>query len=77
MVIFTKFDGQIASEFVNLTDKGVEEKWKRAREIAEVTFQNVYLPKVLDAKYPPKAYVRLEGENDEDFFLKYGSNVAS
>ena len=77
MVIFTKFDGQIASEFVNLTDKGVEEKWKRAREIAEVTFQNVYLPKVLDAKYPPKAYVRLEGKNDEDFFLKYGSNVAS
>ena len=77
MVIFTKFDGQIASEFVNLTDTGVEEKWGRAREIAEVTFQEVYLPKVLDAKYPPKAYVRLEGKNDEDFFLKYGSNVAS
>ena len=77
MVIFTKFDGQIASEFVNLTDTVVEEKWERAREIAEVTFQKVYLPKVLDAKYPPKAYVQLEGKNDEDFFLKYGSNVAS
>ena len=47
------FDGQIAGEFVNLTDTGGEEKWERAREIAEVTFQKVYLPKVLDAKYPP------------------------
>ena len=72
MVIFTKFDGQIASEFVNLTDTKDEDKWGRAREIAEITFQNVYLPKVLDAKYPPKAYVRLEGENKEDFSLKMG-----
>ena len=75
MVIFTKFDGQIATQFVNLTDAKGEDKWEKAREIAESTFQKVYLPKVLDAKYPPKAYVRLEGENDEDFFLKNGSNV--
>ncbi|KAF8342425.1 hypothetical protein F5887DRAFT_1135561 [Amanita rubescens] len=60
VVIFTKFDGQIASEFVNLTDSKDEDKWERAREIAEITFQKVYLPKVLDAKYPPKAYVQLE-----------------
>ena len=77
MVIFTKFDGQIASEFVNLTEATEEDKWERAREIAEITFQKVYLPKVLDAKYPPKAHVRLEGENNEDFFLKNGSNVVS
>ena len=77
MVIFTKFDGQIASEFVNLTDPYDEDKWERARELAEITFQKVYLPKVLDVKYPPKAYVRLEGENDEDFFLKNGSNVVT
>ncbi len=70
MVIFTKFDGQVASEFVNLIDEKDEDKWERAREIAEITFQKVYLPKVVDARYPPKAYVRLEGENDEDFFLK-------
>ncbi len=76
VVIFTKFDGQIASEFVNLTDTKDEDKWERAREIAEITFQKVYLPKVLEAKYPPKAYVRLEGENDEDVFLKMG-NVGS
>ncbi|KAF8317524.1 hypothetical protein F5887DRAFT_1066597 [Amanita rubescens] len=60
VVIFTKFDGQMASEFVNLTDAKDEDKWERAREIADITFQKVYLPKVLDAKYPPKAYVRLE-----------------
>ncbi|KAF8638401.1 hypothetical protein AX14_010192, partial [Amanita brunnescens Koide BX004] len=60
VVIFTKFDGQIASQFVNLTDVTDEDKWERAREIAEITFQKVYLPKVLGAKYPPKAYVQLE-----------------
>ena len=79
MVTFTKFDGQIASEFVNLTDSNAkdEDKWESAREIAEITFQKVYLPKVLDAKYPPKAYVQLEGENDEDLFLKSRNNVVS
>ncbi|KAF8341094.1 hypothetical protein F5887DRAFT_888157, partial [Amanita rubescens] len=69
VVIFTKFDGQIATEFVNLPDAKDEDKWKRASEIAEITFQKVYLPKVLDTKYPPKAYVRLEGESDGDMDL--------
>ena len=77
VVIFTKFDGQIASEFVNLTDPMDGDKWARARGIAEITFHRVYLPKVLDVKYPPKAYVRLEGENDESFFPKNGSYVFS
>ncbi len=77
MVIFTKSDGQIASEFVNFTGAKDEDKWKRARKFAEATFQKVYLPKVLDAKYPPKAYVRLEGENDEELFLDNRSNVIS
>jgi hypothetical protein len=72
VVIFTKFDGQIASEFVNLADSKDEDNWERSREIAEITFQAVYLPKVLYTKYPPKAYVRLEGESDECFFLKMG-----
>ena len=71
VVIFTKFDGQIASEFVNLTNSKDEDKWERAREIAQITFQKVYLPKVLDSKYPPKAYVQLEGKN-EDVSLKMG-----
>ena len=67
VVVFTKFDGQMASEFVNLTDTKDDDKWERATELAEINFQKVYLPKVLDAKYPPKAYVRLEGKNDEHF----------
>ena len=76
MVIFTKFDGQVTSEYANLTD-GLEDEdqWERAREIAETTFQKDYLPKVLDAKYPPKAYVRLEGENDA--FSLINCNVVS
>jgi hypothetical protein len=63
VVIFTKFDGQISSEFVNLTDAHDEDRWGRAREAAETTFRKVYLPKVLNTKYPPKACVRLEGKN--------------
>ncbi|KAF8349579.1 hypothetical protein F5887DRAFT_914499 [Amanita rubescens] len=39
-----------------------------ARKNAEITFQKTYLPKVLNAQYPPKCYVRLEDmdipEND-------------
>ena len=72
VAIFTKFDGQIASEFVNLTDSTDDDKWERAREIAEIIFQKVYLPKVFNAKYPPKTYVRLEGENGEGVFLNMG-----
>ncbi len=72
VVIFTKFDGQVASEYVNLTDAKDEDRWRRAREIAEITFQKVYLPKFLDTRCPPKAYVRLEGKSDENFFLKMG-----
>jgi len=63
VVVFTKFDGQMINEYVNLTDQNVEDKWGRARNNAEHTFQGVYLPRVLDTKYPPKAFVRLEGEN--------------
>jgi hypothetical protein len=70
VVIFTKFDGQIASEYVNLTDTKDEDKWERARDIAKIAFEQVYLPKVLEVNYPPKAYVRFEGENYENFFLK-------
>ncbi|KAF8344641.1 hypothetical protein F5887DRAFT_1202836, partial [Amanita rubescens] len=60
VVVFTKFDGQMINEYVNLTDQNIEDKWGRARNNAEHTFQGVYLPRVLDAKYPPKAFVRLE-----------------
>ena len=61
VVIFTKFDGQIIQESTQLND--AEDKWDKARENADKTFQGVYLPKVLSTRYPPKAYVRLEGGN--------------
>ena len=64
MVVFTKFDGQIIQESGKLDD--IEDdavKWGTARKNAESTFQTVYLPKVLDTEYPPKAYVHLEGED--------------
>jgi hypothetical protein len=63
VVVFTKFDGQIINEYVNLPIMEIEDKWGKARENAKVIFQTVYLPKVLHAQYPPKGYVRLEGEN--------------
>ena len=61
VVAFTKFDGQIIQEASKLGDMDDAVKWDKARENAEITFQTVYLPKVLDTKYPPKAHVCLGG----------------
>jgi len=71
VVIFTKFDGQVINEFAGLPDTApTEDKWEYARNIAERVFCSIYLPKILDAKYPPKGYVRLEGENSGHFCLQ-------
>ncbi|KAF8335093.1 hypothetical protein F5887DRAFT_624095 [Amanita rubescens] len=59
VVVFTKFDGQIIKEYVDLPDVD-EHKWDKARENAEATFRTIYLPKVLNTQYPPKGYVQLE-----------------
>ena len=63
VVVFTKFDGQIIQESGKLDDMDLDDavKWDKARCNAEITFQKVYLPKVFGTKYPPKAYVCLEG----------------
>ena len=64
MVVFTKFDGQIIQESGKLDNvDGMDDaaKWDKARVNAEITFQSVYLPKVFDTNYPPKAYVCLGG----------------
>jgi hypothetical protein len=61
VVVFTKFDGQIIQEFEKLNDMDNAVKWDKAKENAEITFQTVYLPKVLGINYPPKAYVCLGG----------------
>ena len=66
VTIFTKFDGQIVAEYVRLTDiENTEDRWEKAKENAEISFQTVYLPKVLNTEHPPKAYLRLQGENGD------------
>jgi hypothetical protein len=61
VVVFTKFDGQIIQEYRKLGDMDDAVKWEKAGENAEITFQTVYLPKVLQTDYPPKAFVCLGG----------------
>ena len=62
VVVFTKFDGQIIQESGKLGNMDDDPaKWDKAKENAEITFQSVYLPKVFDTIYPPKAYVCLGG----------------
>ena len=61
VVVFTKFDGQIIQESGKLDDLNDAVKWDKAKVNAEITFQQVYLPKVLGTNYPPKAYVCLGG----------------
>ena len=76
MVIFTKFDGQVIQESGKLND--IEDdavKWDMAMENAEITFQTVYLPKVFNTTYPPKAHVRLEGKDSKHFLLQNRDNM--
>ena len=61
VVVFTKFDGQIIQESGKLDDLDHAAKWDKAKVNAEITFQQVYLPKVLGTNYPPRAYVCLGG----------------
>ena len=70
MVIFTKFDAQIIQESVKLNNMENHDKWVMARENADITFQSIYLASVLSTQHPPKAYVRLEGEEYKHFHLR-------
>ena len=69
VVIFTKFDAQIIQEFVMLND--LEDKWTKARKNAEITCNSIYFARVLGTQYPPKACVRLEGEENKHFNLRW------
>lgn len=72
IVIFTKFDAQIIQEYVKLENiEGRSDRWEKARTHAENTYNEVYLSKVLNANFPPKAYVKLEGENNESYTLGF------
>ena len=44
--------------------------WEKANENAENSFQTAYLPKVMDTKYPPRAYLRLSGKKSENSLHK-------
>jgi hypothetical protein len=71
VVIFTKFDAQIIQESIKLNNmENYEDKWTRARENADISFQSIYLAKVFSTEYPPKAYVKLEGEESKDFHFR-------
>jgi hypothetical protein len=68
VVIFTKFDAQIIQEAVKLDNmENYEDKWAMARDKADITFQSTYLARVLGTQHPPRAYVRLEGEESKHF----------
>ena len=61
---FTKFDGLIIQEYGELNKvQDDEERWAQAKENAEKTFQEAYLSKIMDTKFPPKAHVHLQGED--------------
>ena len=76
MVVFTKFDGQIIQESEKLNDIDDAVKWDKARENAEITFQKVYLPKVLGTNHPPKAYVCLGG-GDLQYYARNTHNTST
>ncbi len=66
MTIFTKFDGQIIAEYGKLGDSCEDkDKWGEARINAKASFEQIYLPKVLNTKHPPKAYIQLEGRENK------------
>ncbi|KAF8733304.1 hypothetical protein AX14_003941 [Amanita brunnescens Koide BX004] len=61
VTIFTKFDAQIIQEYTKLADvEAHKDKWEQARENAENFYQEAYVSKVHETKYPPKGYVVLE-----------------
>jgi hypothetical protein len=64
VTIFTKFDAQIIQEYTKLAEvEAHKDKWEQARENAENFYQEAYVSKVHETKYPPKGYVVLEGGN--------------
>ena len=65
VAIFTKFDGLVTKEYGKLDDdfESDEERWKKAEDNAENTFQQLY-NRIMNTQYPPKAHVQLRGGSD-------------
>jgi hypothetical protein len=64
VLVFTKFDALELKCYSKLREeeKSHEEASIQVLELAHKTFQDKYLPRVLNAKFPPKAYVCLSGK---------------
>jgi hypothetical protein len=58
LAIFTKFDALVTQEYAKLPES--EDRLKEAKAKADITLEKIYIPKVMETKYPPKAYVKLE-----------------
>jgi GTPase Era involved in 16S rRNA processing len=67
VLIFTKFDALEDKSYSKLRDQGKEhqEAEKEVSELADKIFKDEYLPRVLDAEFPPKTYVCLAEMNKE------------
>jgi len=63
VLIFTKFDALEDMCYGKLRDQGKshEEASIQMLELANKTFQQEYLPRILDAEFPPKTYICLAG----------------
>ena len=63
VLIFTKFDALEDMCYGKLRGQGksVEEASIQMLELANKIFQQEYLPRILDAEFPPKTYICLAG----------------
>ena len=63
VLIFTKFDALADKCYNRLRDQGKDhqEAESEVPELANKVFQDEYLSRVLDTKFPPKTYVCLAG----------------
>jgi hypothetical protein len=73
MLIFTKFDALEDKCYSKLRDQGKshQEAENEVPELANKVFQDEYLSRILDAEFPPKAYVCLKSNVQVFVFIQY------
>ena len=73
VLIFTKFDALEVKCYSKLREQGKnhEEASMQVPELANKTLQEEYLPRVLDAEFPPKTYVCLAGNMLHSFIYLF------
>jgi len=78
VVIFTKFDALADMCNTKLRNQGMEyqEAESAVPDLAEKTFQEEYLSRILSTEFPPKAHVCLAGNLLCSYiFLKFSQNI--